>query len=176
MLMASNSVNFTIVSWNVRGLGDADKCKLVKDSLLTARVDIACLQESKLRTITSAKPRSFLPPHLTDFHCAEAVGSRGGIITAWNARAFTASAYIARRHTLTSFFTSTSSDTVFAITNVYAPADHRDSRSFLDDLSTIAAQVPGNWFLMGDFNLIRGVRIITTGLLTSRSHRLSMTR
>ena len=103
MLMASNSVNFTIVSWNVRGLGDADKCKLVRDSLLTARVDIACLQESKLRTITSSKSRSFLPPHLTDFHCAEAVGSRGGIITAWNARAFTASSYIARRHTLTFF-------------------------------------------------------------------------
>ena len=89
--MASNSVNFSFVSWNVKGLGDADKCKLVKDSLLTARVDIACLQESKLRTITSSKSRSFLPPHLTDFHCAEAVGSRGGIITAWNARAFTAS-------------------------------------------------------------------------------------
>ena len=89
--MTSNAANWSLVSWNVRGLGDADKCKIVRDTLLTAKLDVACLQESKLRSIPTHKCRSFLPPNLTDFHFAESVGSRGGIVTTWDSRSLTGS-------------------------------------------------------------------------------------
>jgi len=153
--MTSNAANWSLVSWNVRGLADADKCKLVRDTLLTAKLNVACLQESKLRSIPTHKCRSFLPPNLTDFHFAESVGSRGGIVTTWDSRSLTASSYIARRHTLTSFFASTVSDDRFAVTNVYAPVDHRDSLHFLDDIRDIASHIQGSWVIAGDFNLTR---------------------
>ncbi|CAN6180303.1 unnamed protein product [Urochloa humidicola] len=41
------------------------------------------------------------------------------------------------------------------ITNVYAPADHRDSRLFLNGLLELAPHVHGPWLLVGDFNLVR---------------------
>lgn len=39
---------FKIVSWNVRGLNNADKQNLVKGLLFKWKADIVCLQEAKL--------------------------------------------------------------------------------------------------------------------------------
>ena len=36
-----------ILSWNVRGVNDPDKRKLIKNFLRTHRVDLVCLQETK---------------------------------------------------------------------------------------------------------------------------------
>ena len=63
--------------------------------------------------------------------------------------------FITRKQTLSLTFTSTTSAAVFTITNVYAPADHRDSLAFLLDLEEVASQISGNWVLAGDFNLTR---------------------
>ncbi|CAN6300756.1 unnamed protein product [Urochloa humidicola] len=154
--MNAKNVVFSLVSWNVRGLSDCDKCRLVRDALSSARTDIACLQESKLSTTSAAKARSFLPPHLSDFHCVDATTTRGGIVTAWNARTFTLTSFLSRQRSLTTFFTSTASNYSFAVTNVFAPSDHRDSIAFLEDLEEVASNVHGNWVLCGDFNLTRG--------------------
>lgn len=73
-----------LVSWNVRGLGDTDKCKLVRDSLTSSQPAIACIQESKLNHVDSLKTSSFLPPALSAFQALDVDDTRGGIITAWN--------------------------------------------------------------------------------------------
>jgi exonuclease III len=39
---------FLLLSWNVRGLGDLDKCNIVRDALKQATPSIICLQETKL--------------------------------------------------------------------------------------------------------------------------------
>lgn len=153
--MNVNVVSFSLVSWNVRGLGDHDKCTLVRDSLCAARPIVVCLQESKLASIPHAKARSFLPSHHVDFLCVDASNTRGGLVTAWDARSLTLTSFIMRRHTLTTMFTCTASDCCFAVTNVYAPSDHRDSLEFLEDLEEVARQVSGCWTLAGDFNLTR---------------------
>ncbi|CAN6341061.1 unnamed protein product [Urochloa humidicola] len=154
--MNASTMLFSLLSWNVRGLGDSDKCKIVRDSLFSAKPDVACLQETKLRSTDSSKARSFLPPLLTDFYCVDASDTRGGLITAWNARTLMVSSFLSRRRTLTTVFTSNASNSTFTVTNVYAPADHRDSLDFLKDLEEVAEHVSGNWVLAGDFNLTRG--------------------
>ena len=50
-LMSNSFENFCVVSWNVRGLGDPDKCAIVKDALISAALTLICLQETKLRHI-----------------------------------------------------------------------------------------------------------------------------
>ena len=60
--MNANTVPLLIVSWNVRGLGDSDKCKTIRDTLVSARLDVACIQETKLSRTDPTKARSFLPP------------------------------------------------------------------------------------------------------------------
>ncbi|CAO2142968.1 unnamed protein product [Urochloa humidicola] len=68
-----------------------------------------------------------------------------------------------KRWSLTAFFTTTNSDLEFAVTNVYAPADHHDSLVFLAELNEVAALIPGNWVLAGDFNLTRSANDNSNG-------------
>jgi hypothetical protein len=54
---------------------------------------------------------------------------------------------------LTTVLSSTTSDYTFAVMNVYAPSDHRDSATFLEDLKEVVGNVHDSWVLLGDFNL-----------------------
>ncbi|RCV17760.1 hypothetical protein SETIT_3G245600v2 [Setaria italica] len=125
--MNTSTVAFSLLSWNVQGLGDNDKCTTFRDTLTTARADIVYLQETKLRASDKLKARAFLPMSLNEFRCVDSADVRGGM-----------------QHTLTTMLSSTASDYNFAVTNVYAPADHRDSLSFLEDLEEIAGQIHGS--------------------------------
>lgn len=154
--MNLNSVSFSLLSWNVRGLGDSDKCKTVRDTIISARLDVACLQEMKLRATDLSKAKTFLPLNLAYYKCVDVIGACGGLITAWDTRSLTMTSFIARQRSLTTYFTSTASGSSIAVTNIYAPVDHRDSVAFLEDLAEVAAQITGSWILMGDFNLTRG--------------------
>ncbi|CAN6236003.1 unnamed protein product [Urochloa humidicola] len=154
--MSSSTKNFTVMSWNVRGLGDADKCDVVHDALTAASPSVICIQETKLHDVTAPKARSFLPPsYARSLHFIGAAGSRGGILTAWNESTFSLQSYITRRHTLTTVLSSTTSDHCITVTNVYAPSDHRDSFEFLDGLRELKPHIRGVWLLAGDFNLVR---------------------
>ncbi|CAO1939972.1 unnamed protein product [Urochloa humidicola] len=161
--MNTSTISYALLSWNVRGLGDSDKCTTVRNSLSAARLDIVCLQETKLSSTSDAKSCSFLPPTLSNYACVDAAEARGGLITAWNTRSLTMTSVISRRRSLTTVFSSTASDYTFTVTNVYAPADHRESAQFLFDIEELAALVHGNWIVAGDFNLTRGAEDNSNG-------------
>lgn len=57
------------------------------------------------------------------------------------------------------------------MTNVYDPADHRDSQDFLDGLLELIPQISGPWLITGDFNLGRSVEDKNNGIVSS--HLLS---
>lgn len=44
-------MNFSILSWNIHGLGSLDERNLVKDMVKTSDVEIVFLQESKLQSM-----------------------------------------------------------------------------------------------------------------------------
>ena len=73
-----------ISSWNIRGLGDSDKCSLLKVALLASRSSVVCLQESKLQEVDRRKAATFLPQCLRSVVYMPASGSSGGTIVAWN--------------------------------------------------------------------------------------------
>ena len=60
---------------------------------------------------------------------------------------------------------SRASDATFAVTNVYAPADHHDSQHFLEDWFEVASHVDSNWLVAGDFNLTRNADENSNGTL-----------
>jgi len=119
---------------NVRGLGQTDKCDVVRDNVAKNHPQIACLQETKLMDLDARAVRAFLPSALDDYRFTPAVGSRGGILTAWNYSAFTRSNYWSTAYTLTVTLQSTTSDLSFNLTNIYGPANHPQSSAFLDEL------------------------------------------
>ena len=166
--MNVNGRVFHMISWNVRGLGDAEKCDIVRDTLTTVKPTIICLQETKLSSTSVTKARSFLPTSFRQFHCVDVGGTRGGILTAWDDYSLSLRSFITRKHTLTTVLVSTVTNISFTVTNVYAPSDHRDSASFLEDLAELAPHINGPWILAGDFNLIRSSNDKNNGHVDSR--------
>jgi hypothetical protein len=142
-------------SWNVRGLGDDDKCSVVRDNIAFANFSILCIQESKLISLSQAKSRLFLPPALSKFDVVDADGSRGGMVTAWDPRVVSLVSSIHRSYSLTTSFASTTSDIAFSVTNIYAPSDHSLMPDFVAEMTALAPLVSGPCLILGDFNLIR---------------------
>lgn len=79
-----NPTVISICSWNVRGLGDVNKCSDVLAELISINPHLALLQESKLQDISDQKLRSFIPRALDHSVSLPAVGSAGGTISAAN--------------------------------------------------------------------------------------------
>lgn len=150
--MTSNAHCFFIVSWNVCGLGDSDKCSAVRNVFYDAKPSIICIQESKLADINLFKAKSILPPNFSSsFVHAPADGSRGGIITAWDSSLFTLLNHLVRPHTLTTTFACNASDLDFTVTNTYGPSDHALSLPYLQHLRELHPLVSRPWILLGDF-------------------------
>ena len=141
--------------WNVRGLGSSPKCNDIRDAISFSSPHIVCLQETKIRDLPPLRHPPFLPSYLDAHMAIPAVGSRGGLITAWNTNLFKQQSYIARQYSLTISLASTSSELSFSLTNVYAPADHAFIYAFLHELRDLSSNVTGAWLLIGDFNLLR---------------------
>ncbi|KAG2622150.1 hypothetical protein PVAP13_3NG281341, partial [Panicum virgatum] len=150
--MNAKRLDYLIVCWNVRGLGTSPKCDDVRDALTSANPHVVCLQETKLRELDPRRHPSFLPPSLDSHLAIPADGSRSGIITAWNSSMFTQQNYVTRRYSLTVTLASKVTDHCFSLTNIYAPADHSLTDSFLHELRELPTHIP-DWLLVGDFNL-----------------------
>ena len=148
-------LNYLIFCWNVRGLGSSPKCIDIRDAISFSSPHIVCLQETKIRNLPPLRHPPFLPSYLDAHMAIPAVGSRGGLITAWNTNLFKQQSYIARQYSLTISLASTSSELSFSLTNVYAPADHAFTDAFLHELRDLSSNVTGAWLLIGDFNLLR---------------------
>jgi hypothetical protein len=129
---------YSVVSWNIHGLGHPEKCDAVRDTLSISHPHIICIQESKLENFDSFKCRSVFPPYLSSFAFTPVVGSRGGLITVWSPAVVADGPATHSNYMLFVPFTSTASDHTFLLTNVYAPSDHRDIDPFVADLTNIA--------------------------------------
>jgi hypothetical protein len=113
------------------------------------------MQETKLSLIDRFSATSFLPSHLSEFATVDAVGSSDDILTAWDPRLYSLFSSRKDRFSLTTTLSSTLCDLVFAVTNVYAPADHSLSPLFLAELEVLGPLFPLPWLIVGNFNLIR---------------------
>jgi exonuclease III len=160
--------SLSILSWNVRGLGDPDKCSIVREAISSANPTIMCIQESKLHDVDRFKRKTFLPPQLTETYIVlPAIRSRGGIITAWNTGFWCITDSDTKTHSLTTSFNSTLSDFTIHITNAYGPSDHRHTNAFLQELLDLSTHINGPWVIIGDFNLIRSREEKTLTILTT---------
>lgn len=143
------------LSWNVRGLGHADRCRDVLCDLITHRPTFVALQETKLSSVASQKSKTFLPSRLANFVAKPSLGAAGGILSAWDTSVYSPTSSVVRTYSLTTQLVLNKDGSPFAVTNVYAPTAHDDKPAFLAELADIAATIDEPWLILGDFNLTR---------------------
>lgn len=153
----------SVLNWNVRGLGDANKCAVIKELACDDNPDIICFQETKLSNCDIFKLRQVCRSKIKNFLTLNADGSRGGILLAWSSL-FTAIDSIVLTYSVTVVVKR--GDFTFMCTGVYGPQDDASKRIFLNELRSIRAMNDYAWILMGDFNLLRS-ELDTTSQVTN---------
>lgn len=127
-----------VCSWNVRGLGDSNKCGDVLSKLISSTADLVLLQETKLDNISTVKLRSFLPCRLDNFYYNAANGVSGGTLMAWSASTLYSTNVSLTPNTLSVHLTSTTTNLSQLITNVCAPSSPELRPTFSDELKSLS--------------------------------------
>ena len=69
-----------IISWNVKGINDKDKRKVVKAFLRLQRADLVCLQETKCKLMSNLVVRSLGFGRFMNWGSVHSKGQAGGIL------------------------------------------------------------------------------------------------
>ncbi|XP_020245344.1 uncharacterized protein LOC109823472 [Asparagus officinalis] len=139
-------------SWNVRGLNDPLKRRLVKDFLSSHLIDVAGLQESKLSDPTPRKLQSIGGRRLSEWCYLNSTESRGGVLVGWS-DAFSLIQSHVGIFSVSVHLHHKPSNYSFTFTSVYAPIDKEDRAVCWWELDRIRYILPGPWILCGDFNV-----------------------
>ena len=75
-----------LLSWNVRGVNDSSKRKVVKAVIRSQRVDLFCLQETKIQAMSEGVVRSLGTGRFLDWGALDASRAAGGILIYWDKR------------------------------------------------------------------------------------------
>lgn len=150
-----NLTKIKLLSWNCRGLGNLEKCLVVRNIIRESRCDFVCLQETKLSSFEFNHAVTLLPSYFQrDCVCLNAVGSSGGCLIAWK-NGYSKLSSWATRHTISVSLVQQTTGQVFILTSAYGPTDDNMKRAFMEELRFIHKMVTVPWLLVGDFNLVR---------------------
>lgn len=145
--------NPSLVCWNVRGLNNPAKRKAVKEFLATTKINIVCLQETKMDVIDNFVVMQCLGPSFDGFAYLPAVETRGGILLAWDSSVID----VQNLQMDTNFLTGMvcpKKGMAWWISVVYGPQGDELKTNFLMELGQRRAFCPGPWMVLGDFNMI----------------------
>ena len=138
-----------LLSWNVRGANNPDKRNVIRNFIRSQRVDLVCLQETKIQEMSSVDARSFGVGRLAEWKVVEAEGIAGGILVFWDTRKLElVEAEIGQ------FSKNVEDGFLWAFTRVYGPVKRCKRESFWEELGSLKGLWEGPWCIGGDFNMV----------------------
>ncbi|KAL8497360.1 hypothetical protein ACS0TY_020881 [Phlomoides rotata] len=145
-----------VLSYNVRGAGRREKRREVREMIAKLKVDICCLQETKMEEVNMKICKSIWGNSNFDWSWHSAVGNSGGILTIWNREVFQKINSWSREGMLVVNGRWTEDGTECMIINVYAPNSASQRKVLWETIQALVWQngteVIG---IIGDFNTIR---------------------
>ena len=142
-----------IVSWNPRGLNDPAKRDSVREFISNISANLVCIQETKMELVDRYVVSQCLGPAFDDFSFLPAVGTRGGILLAWDSTVLSVSNISLHSFSITREAKYKEGGSWW-ITAVYGLQDNEAKIQFLAELEVRRSLCPGPWLLIGDFNMI----------------------
>ena len=119
-----------------------------------SKIDVVCLQETKMSTVSRRLVLSMLGSEFdNNFIYLPSDGASGGILVAWRIQLGIVGATRVDAHSLSVQFCS-SNGSAWWLTCVYGPKQDQDKIQFLQELRDFRVQCSGPWLVVGDFNLI----------------------
>ena len=73
-----------LFSWNVRGANNCDKRKVIKALIKKNKVDLVCLQETKIQEMSRSLIRSLRVKRFLEWGAVDSKGAGDGIVVLWD--------------------------------------------------------------------------------------------
>ena len=163
-----------ILSWNVRGANDKDKRKVIKAFLKSNKVDLVCLQETKIHKMTRGVVRSLGPSIFSKWGNLNSEGVLGGIVVFWDNKVLQLQDLEVGKFYVSCLFRNMEDNIAWCFTGVYGPTRTQDREDFWVELGAIRGLWGGSWCVAGDFNAIRFLEECSKGgSLNSAMRRFS---
>ena len=144
-----------ILSWNVRGANDSEKRKIIKSIIKSNKVDVVCLQETKIKDMSMGIVRSLGVGRHIDWRAINSKGAAGGVLVFWDNRVVDLLEVEEGIFSVSCLFKNCMDGMRWVFTGVYGPVCRRDREVFWEELGSIKGLWSDPWCVGGDFNMIR---------------------
>jgi hypothetical protein len=144
-----------ILSWNMRGLNEGHKHLRVRNLLQVWKVDIVCLQETKLHCLSRRLVRSIWRCNYVDWVCLDSCGASRGILILWDKRVVEKIEDCIGVYSLAMKFKSIEDNSIWVFAGVYGPNNIKDKRTLWEELVGLMSWWNLPWCIGGDFNITR---------------------
>ncbi|RVX04605.1 hypothetical protein CK203_023414 [Vitis vinifera] len=163
-----------ILSWNVRGVNDSAKRKVIKAMIRSQRVDMFCLQETKIQSMTEGLVRSLGTGRFLNWGTMDAQGTAGGILICWDKRTLELMELEVGCFSISCRMRNVEDGRVWMFTGVYGPFSKEEREWMWEELGAIRGIWEDPWCIGGDFNVTLSLRERSNqGRLTSAMRRFA---
>lgn len=144
-----------ILSWNVRGVNEINKRKIIKALISSQKVDLVCLQETKMQDMSLRVVRSLGVGRLLEWGVLNARGTAGGVVVFWDNRVLELVRIEVGLFSISYQFRNCEDGFVWIFSGVYGPTMKRYREFFWEELGVIRGLWNDPWCIGGDFIVIR---------------------
>jgi exonuclease III len=141
-----------ILVWNARCLNNKARRDYVRDTILSSKADIICLQETKMASLSTHLLLSVCGSDFDKFLTLPANGTRGGILIAWKGAVCQVISSRIDNFSVSVQFAGMDGNWWF--TGVYGSQEDESKIQFLRELLDFRALSSEPWLLAGDFNMV----------------------
>ena len=110
-----------VLSWKVRGANDSSKRKIIKAFIRNQMVDLLCIQETKIQSMSEGIVRSLGSRRFLDWKVMNTEGASGGILICWDKRSLDILDWEEGHFTLSCRFRNVEKGAIWVFTGVYGP-------------------------------------------------------
>jgi hypothetical protein len=142
-----------ILSWNVRGLNEEKKRLRVRRLLSQWKVDIVCLQETKLEMITHGLVQSLWRCPYVEWSFVASFGASGEILLMWDGRAVLKVDVCQGNFVAACSFRNVDDGMEWAFAGVYGLNRDAHRRQMWEELAGLMCIWEMPWCIGGDFNV-----------------------
>ena len=140
-----------ILSWNVRGANDRDKRKVIKLVIKSQRVDVVCVQETKIKEMNMGLVRSLGVGRHLDWKIDNSRGVTRGILVFWDNIMIELVDLEEGDFLISCQFKNCVDGLVWVFTGVYVTVCSRDREDLWEKLGLVKGLWSDPWCVGGDF-------------------------
>ncbi|GMJ07534.1 hypothetical protein HRI_004422600 [Hibiscus trionum] len=142
----------SVLTWNVRGLGKAEKFRAVSQGIFKSKAKIIFVQETKLVTINTRLSKRLMGKNFNELAFAPSSGASGGLFTMWNSDFLKVDKTILQDRLIAVIGRMGRKQMKIGLINIYAPNAGGERKRFLEKVLDLIQTSNVPFIVGGDFN------------------------